>query len=211
MNRQEFFETIRAKSHGLSEKEIEERLAFYGEMIDDRMEEGCSEAEAIEKIGAADEGAFPEVVNAPLLQNDKREKTRKRSLKAWEIVLLVLGSPIWLSLLIAAFAVVVSLAIAAFAIVISVYAVIWSAVISLWAGFVALLACVPCGIVSAIGYLVNGAGSTSLMMLGVAIFSAGFAFFFYFLCLWTTKGVLIFTKQIALWIKKICIKKEKKQ
>ncbi len=200
MNRQEFFETIRAKSHGLSEKEIEERLAFYGEMIDDRMEEGCSEAEAIEKIGEADEGVFPEVGNAPLLQSDKKGKMLKRSLHAWEIVLLVLGSPIWLSLLIAAFAVVIS-----------VYAVIWSVVISFWAAFVAVVACIPCGIVSAIGYLVNGAGATSLMMLGMAIFCAGFAFFFYFLCLWTTKGVLIWTKQIALWIKKICTKKEKKQ
>ena len=200
MNRQEFFEKIRAKSHGLSEKEIEERLAFYGEMIDDRIEEGCSEEEAIEKIGETDDGAFPEVGNAPLLQSDKKGEKPKKSLKAWEIVLLVLGSPIWLSLLIAAFVVMIS-----------VYAVIWSALISLWAGFVAVVACVPCGIVSAIGYLVNGSGTTSLMMLGMAIFCAGFAFFFYFLCLWTTKGVLIMTKRIALWIKKLCTKKEKKQ
>ena len=46
----------------------------------------------------------------------------KRRLQAWEIVLLALGLPVWLSLGLAALAVVLSL-----------YVVVWSLDVSLWA------------------------------------------------------------------------------
>ena len=51
-----------------------------------------------------------------------KEKTPKRRLGVWEIVLLVLGSPIWISLLIAAFAVILSLYISLWAVIISFFA-----------------------------------------------------------------------------------------
>ena len=57
-----------------------------------------------------------------LLMNYDPANVPKRPLRAWEIVLIILGSPLWLPLLVAGAA-----------IVISVYAVIWSLVIALWA------------------------------------------------------------------------------
>ena len=45
MRKQEFLDTLRSRLSGLPRQELEERLAFYGEMIDDRMEEGLSEAD----------------------------------------------------------------------------------------------------------------------------------------------------------------------
>ena len=59
----------------------------------------------------------------------------KRQLQAWEIVLLALGSPVWLSLGLAALAVVLSL-----------YVVVWSLDVSLWAVFAALGAGAGCGV-----------------------------------------------------------------
>ena len=39
----------------LPQGDVEERLTFYSEMIDDRMEEGISEEEAVCEIGSVDE------------------------------------------------------------------------------------------------------------------------------------------------------------
>ena len=52
MNKSEFLGALRKGLHGLPQDDIEERLAFYGEMIDDRTEEGLSEEEAVSAVGA---------------------------------------------------------------------------------------------------------------------------------------------------------------
>ncbi len=43
MNKQAFLTQLRKGLSGLPQEDIEERLAFYSEMIDDRIEEGLSE------------------------------------------------------------------------------------------------------------------------------------------------------------------------
>ena len=48
MNKVEFLEQLRRGLNGLPQEEIEERVTFYSEMIDDRIEEGFSEEEAVE-------------------------------------------------------------------------------------------------------------------------------------------------------------------
>ena len=55
MNKQEFLMRLREGLSGLLQNEIEERLTFYSEMIDDRIEEGLSEEQAIGEIGDIDE------------------------------------------------------------------------------------------------------------------------------------------------------------
>ena len=51
MKKQEFLENIRKEIKGLSECEVKERIAFYSEMIDDRIEDGLTEEEAVLEIG----------------------------------------------------------------------------------------------------------------------------------------------------------------
>ena len=48
MNKEEFLSELRTKLSGLPQEDIEERISFYSEMIDDRMEDGISEEEAVE-------------------------------------------------------------------------------------------------------------------------------------------------------------------
>ena len=48
MNKQEFLSLLRRELSGLPQGDIEERVGFYAEMIDDRMEEGLTEEEAVE-------------------------------------------------------------------------------------------------------------------------------------------------------------------
>ena len=103
MGKAEFMETLRKRLAGLPQAEIEERLAFYNEMIDDRIEDGLTEEEAVAEVGPV-EDVVNQIMSEIPLTALVREKVRpKRTLRVWEIILLVLGSPIWLSLLIAVF------------------------------------------------------------------------------------------------------------
>lgn len=121
MTKYSFLEKLQGKLQDLPKREVEERINFYSEMIDDRMEEGLSEEEAVTAVGTVEEIAF-QISEELRLGNPPKMKKAKRKLRAWEIVLLVLGSPLWVALLLAVFAVVISL-----------YAVLWSVNLCLWA------------------------------------------------------------------------------
>ena len=139
MTKLQFLLSLREKLKNLPNNEIEERLNFYSEMIEDRVEEGLSEEEAVLQIGSTDNIAA-QIIGESSTKN-KKDKD-KRSLKVWELILIIIGSPVWLSLLIAAFAVVLAL-----------YIVIWALIISLWAVFVSLVACAFAGIAAGILFM----------------------------------------------------------
>ena len=130
MTKHEFLMQLSSKLSGLPRTDIDERLMFYSEMIEDRKEDGLSEEEAVAAVGSVDEIAVQISSEIPFAKVVKDRIKTNRRLTTLEIVLLVLGSPIWLSLLIAAFAVIISL-----------YAALWSVIISLWSVFVSVLAC----------------------------------------------------------------------
>ena len=109
MLKQEFLAQLRDALCGLPQCDIDERLTFYSEIIDDRMEDGLPEEEAVAAVGSVDEIFTQVVAEIPFSKIVKERIKPKRRLTAWEIVLLALGSPIWLSLGIAAFAVILSL------------------------------------------------------------------------------------------------------
>lgn len=197
MNKQEFLTQLRKGLSGLPQGDIEERLAFYSEMIDDRMEEGLSEEDAVNEIGNVDEIISQTVADIPLSKLVKEKIKPKRTLSAWEIVLLTLGCPIWLSILIAVIAVIFS-----------VYIMMWSAVVCLWSMEISLIAVSLEGIVSAAVFVFKGNGLTGLAMLGVGIVCAGLSVFLFFGCKAVTKGILLLTKKIALSIKSLFVGKE---
>ena len=66
MNKQEFLRGLRTALSGLPQDDIEERVTFYGEMIDDRIEEGMSEDEAVAGIGTVDEVRAQTIAEIPL-------------------------------------------------------------------------------------------------------------------------------------------------
>jgi len=108
MHKQEFLEQLGQALSGLPEQDRKERLAFYGEMIDDRLEEGIPEEEAVSGIGTPGEIAA-QVIDETPLPRIVREKVRSgRHRSGGEILLLILGFPLWFPLLIAAFAVIFS-------------------------------------------------------------------------------------------------------
>lgn len=197
MRKQEFLAQLRKGLSGLPQDDIEERLTFYSEMIDDRMEEGLSEEDAVCQIGNVEEIISQSIADIPLAKLVKQKIKPKRTLRMWEIILLILGSPIWLSLMIAALAVVLS-----------VYVVIWSAIISLWAIEGSLIGCAFCGVAGGVILACQGNCLAGIAIIGAGLFFAGLSIFLFFGCKEATKGILLLTKKLALGVKNRFIKKE---
>jgi len=196
MCKQSFLDQLRKGLSGLPQNEIEERLTFYGEMIDDRIEEGLSEEDAVLAIGSVDDVVSQIVADTPLSKIAKERIKPKRRLALWEIVLLVLGSPIWLSLIIAVFAVILS-----------IYAVLWSVVLSLWAVFASLIGCALGGIAAGIGFVFIKHVVSGIAMIGAGIVCSGLSIFMFYGCNSVTKAILKLTKKLLLLVKTCFIKK----
>lgn len=190
MCKQEFLAQLRQGLSGLPQEDIEERLTFYSEMLDDRIEEGLSEEDAVAQIGTVEKIVSQIMSEIPLTKLVKEKVKPKRALRAWEIVLLILGSPIWLSLLIAAAAVVLS-----------VYAAIWSVMLSLWAVAVGTVACALGGLVIFAVFVWQGNVWQGAAMLGAGLACAGISILLFFGCKPATEGIVRLTKKIILWMK----------
>ena len=197
MSKQEFLAQLRKGLSGLPQDDIEERLTFYGEMIEDRMEEGLSEEEAVSAVGSVPEIVAQVIADIPLTKIAKKRIRSKRQLKAWEMMLLALGSPIWLSLGISAVSVILAL-----------YGSLWSVIISLWAVFGSLVGCSFGSMVAGIVFACNGNALSAIALIAAGFVCAGLFIFMFYGCRAVTKGFLILTKKIAVWIKNCFIKKE---
>ena len=123
MNKNEFLTALRGRLNGLPEEDIIKSMDYYGEMLDDRIEDGMSEEEAVEALGSI-EDIMSEILSAVSLPKLVKEKVKpKRALKAWEIVLLILGAPLWIPLVAAVLITVLSIYLSIWSIIISLYAV----------------------------------------------------------------------------------------
>ena len=123
--------------------------------------------------------------------------TKTSRIRWWEILFLILGSPIWASLLISVFAVVLS-----------AYVSLWSVIISLWAIFVSFIACgvgLTAGsfILFFLGHRFSGAAAFA-----VGLVCAGLSIFMFFVCKAATKGIIFLTLKVCLALKNRLIKKE---
>ncbi len=197
MTKQEFLAELKKGLYGLPQADIDERLSFYSEMIEDRMEEGLSEEDAVAGIGTVDSVISQIVAEIPLSKIVK-ERMRPRQIDRGLILLLVLGFPVWLPLLIAGFAVVVSL-----------YVSLWAGIISLWAVAVALAACAVAGVIVFIILLFVGKAITALATLGAGIACAGLAILLAIGCVYVTKGGVLLGKKVMQRLKRAFMKKEK--
>ena len=182
---------LREKFPELSDFEAQERINFYSEMIDDRIEEGLSEEDAISAIGSVDsitsevleEMVIEEMSKAPSEEESVPPsapivKDAKKKLSATQITLLAVGSPLWIVLAVTAFAVILSVAVS-----------LWAVVVSLWAVTLALAVCGVGGLIAGI-VLMFAKGYVGVMVIACALVAGGLAIFFYY-------GVLALTKWFA--------------
>ena len=195
MNKQAFLEALEKGLAGLPEGDAAECLSFYSEMIEDKIEEGKSEAEALAELGSVEEIVTRVLESTPLTRLVGKRLKPRRALTGLEIALLVLGAPIWLSLLAAAFSVVVS-----------VFAVLWSGVAVLWSVEVSLAACGVGGVLGGAILALFGSPLTGVALVGAGLALAGLSIFFIYPSKWGTLGILRLCRMTLLGIKRLFVK-----
>ena len=186
MNREEFLAALASELGMLAEAERERSLAFYAEMIDDRMEGGASEEEAVASLGPVEEIAAEILGSAPIVPAVKQRNRRR--LRGWEIALLIIGSPVWLPLLLAAGVVALSLLI-----------VLWVLIAALWVATASCVLCVPMSLVNNIAALLRGNLMRSVVSVGMACVAAGLALLLLLAAHRLTRGAARLTQ--LCWIK----------
>ncbi len=198
MKREEFLAQLRTSLAGLPKEDIEDRINFYDESISDRMEDGMTEEEAIADIGSIDD-VVKQVAQKTTLTTLVKERYRpKRGLRGWEIVLLILGFPLWFPLLITFF-VLVMVAIL----------LVWIGVIVSYVTEIALSASFFTGVAASTAALMNG--DFPIFYIGIALMSLGGAIFLAFGCSGITKATAKLSKAIILGIKSWFIRKGDKK
>ena len=199
MRKQEFLDKLKASLWAMPEADKQRSLDYYTEMIDDRMEDGLSEEEAVAAVGDLDEivrQILTESPRPPATIKKEQNKQQKRGLETWMIVLLVLGSPLWIPLVASAVSVVFS-----------IYVSLWSVVIVLYAAAVAVgTAAIGCVVGS---FFMIGRTATIVVAWGAAFLCAGLAIMLFLLGNLAAKGMIELTKLCWKGAKSIFQRKER--
>lgn len=199
MRKQDFIKELRLNLSFLPKEEIDDRISFYSELIDDKIEEGVKEEDAIKSIGNINE-IIDQIINDMPLSKIAKDKIKpKRKLSGLEIALIIVGSPIWLSLLLSLIAVLFSL-----------YIIGWSIVISIWAILISLIAVLVAGIVLTIISLFSNIYIVALSYLGATLVILGLTILMHYVCKIITRLYIKLTKLIVLSVKKKMLKRGEK-
>ncbi len=199
MTRFDFLYELRQGLKDLSEKDIMEHIVYYREMIEDRIEDGFSEEEALSEIGNPKEIAMQILLAETSLPKLVKAKLKKDHpvLSSREITLLIVGSPLWLVLLVCALSVVVSF-----------LAIILSVVVSLYAATISLVACGVAGIIGTIPLFFTSNAYAAFAVLGIGLASVGLGVLMFFASNRITKFFIKLSKKFLMWIKSFFISKE---
>lgn len=194
MNKNDFLNQLTSALSGLPQEEVKKTLDYYSEIIDDAVEDGDDEQEVIARLGSIDDIA-EKIINETPIRKFVKDNVKSYNMSIPVIILLIIGSPIWISLLTAAFAVVLSL-----------YAAIWSVVASLFAVFAAL-ALSGVALIIASPFLIPVKPVEAMFSFGTALVCAGLSLFLFFLSVWSAKLVIRLTVLIGRKIKDMFMKK----
>jgi uncharacterized membrane protein len=197
MDKKEFLWRLMDGLSGLPMEDIDRSLDYYSEMIDDRMEDGLSEEEAVAALGPVGEICSQILAETPLSRLVKEAVRPKRKFRVWEIILLVLGSPVWVPLMAAALIVVVS-----------VYLSIWAVLLSLYAADLAGAVAGLAGVVTMFRMLSIGQIAEGILFLGGGLVCIGLAILLFFGFNQLTKGLVWVTKRGLLALKGCFVRKE---
>lgn len=191
MKKDEFLSSLERLLRSLKREERNRFLSYYVEMIDDYMEDGCGEEDAIQRIGN------PGEIAQEILSDREARPVRPTPawMKAGVIVLLILGSPLWGSLVLA----VLCCALAAVIMVMAAYVVIWCIPVIFGAFSISSLVL---AVVSTIGsvLLMFRDTATGIVQMGFGILFVGL-FLVTALLTWEVgKRFVGVTKKFSIWL-----------
>lgn len=194
MSKTEFLTALRTALGKLPEQEIRASLDFYAEMIDDRVEDGATEEEAVAALGDVNAIAAQIIAETPPIP--KAVAKMKTSSRTANIVLAVVLSPIWVPLALA-FAVCVA----------AIYLSLWMVVAALWLCVACLLLCGPIGIIGLVWCLATGFPLTGLWLLGCGLAGSGLGLFALLGMKTVSRGLVQLTGMFARSVKSLFVKR----
>ena len=161
MTKNAYLSELADRLRQLPQSEIDKSIAYYSEIIDDRMEEGCSEEEAVNGLEAPVTAAERILQDAPLGMLVRERIRPKQAVSGWIIALLVIGFPVWFPLLLAAAGIVFAM-----------YVVVWSLVFAFFASTFAVGTASLAVLITAFVRAGEGAGLI-FALLGVGLLGIG--------------------------------------
>ena len=203
MSKDAFIGELRHRMAGLPKEAVDRTVEYYSELIADSMEDGLSEEEAVSRLGSLDEIVANVVKDTPLPQiietRIQEKKAKRGGIRAWEVILLVLGAPLWLPLLLAVLAVVLAL-----------YVTLWAVVIALWAVVAAVILTGVVAVVAGIVELGRLHLPQGLVLLGGGLVCMGLCALLFLLMKLITVGTVKLCKLIWTGIKSLFVGKKGK-
>lgn len=191
MNKTEFLSELELCLHRMKDSEKSKFITYYDEMIDDYVENGMTEAEAVDKIGV------PKKIAGELLDNNDSVKLNFpfTGSRLFNVLITIIGFPLWGSFLLAFILMVFS-----------VYVLIFCLPVATGAATVGFLAASIIGIIGSPIVMAHSL-STGLMQLGIGIASIGLSFFLCLITIALLKKFLAVNKRFNAFLKKMLKKK----
>lgn len=199
MDKLDFLLALSNRLDVLSDADQRASLDYYSEILDDLMETGMSETDAVASLGSVDAIAEEILMDIPLPKLVKAKMKKSRRLSGLEITLLAVGFPIWFPI-----------ATTLLAVIFSVYISLWAVVVSLYAADLSFAVATPAGLAASILLFCTGQPMGGLLFLGAALVCAGLSILLFFGCNAAAKGVWRLGKLTLRGIKACFVKKEDK-
>ncbi|MCM1494424.1 MAG: DUF1700 domain-containing protein [Bacteroides sp.] len=201
MNKAEFLNELKKQISEYPVEETQKSMEYYAEMIDDRVEDGMTEAEAVASLGAVDSIANQIKCELPittLVKQRAKEQAKGKKMPVWAIILLILGFPLWGGIVVF----ILGMILVFYSMIWVVDVVLWSAVVSFGAGALS-------GMIGFFVSLFRMSLGSAVFYLGGGLLCGGLGIFVFLGTLLITKGILYGTKRCFLWIKQGIVGKEK--
>ena len=195
MRKKEFIAELKSRLKGYPQDVINGAVGYYSECIDDAVEDGRSEEEAVRSLGDMDEIVRNTLKDVPLSKLVKERCAPKRQLSGIEIVLIVLGFPLWFPLLVTAWSLFFAF-----------YVVIWSLIFAFAATAVALLASSVVACISGGAAFIAATPAIGVLAIGGAFVCLGAALLMFALLPALGKGGLALGRGFLLGVKKLFIR-----
>ena len=196
MTKNDFLMSLKHKLSGLPEEDLNERIDFYSEMIDDKIEDGISEEKAVIEIGSIDEISSQIIKEVPLRKIVKEKIRLKKKRKVFESVLLIVGSPVWVPILIAILVVAISL-----------YLTVWVVLGCFYVTSISMFISAIGGFIMAVAQMISGNVLTGVLIIGAALFLIGLGILMILGTRLVAKGFLILTQKTVKSLKQLLINK----
>ncbi|MEA4895005.1 MAG: DUF1700 domain-containing protein [Oscillospiraceae bacterium] len=153
MTKTEYLKRLKRALRPVVNEERAKSIAYFSEVIDDRMEEGVSEENAVAELEGTEEAAVRIIAEA------RAQGQLKQKRSAWEITLIVLGFPLWFPVLLT-----ISLT------VLVIYSLIW---VIIGALFLASAALAVSGLAGLIALFVYSGSSAGFAIFGMGLAGTG--------------------------------------